>query len=93
VVEQCTCRTSRQARLLRIDHRMLRPVGVENSVTLCDVQVVGYETAEPVSSHRPDDRTGTWESAAGGRVLVERLCGRWVLKWSTYVNDGRKLAP
>ena len=71
MVEQCTCRTSRQARLLRIDHRKLRPVGADNSVTSCDVQVLVYEAAEPVSSHRPDDRTGTWWSAAGGRVLVE----------------------
>jgi hypothetical protein len=32
-------------------------MGAENSVTSCDLQVLVYEAAEPVSSHRSDDRT------------------------------------
>ena len=60
-----------RARSARLSLGGLVPVGAENSVTSCDLQVLVYEAAEPVSSHRPDDCTGTWGSAAGGRVLVE----------------------
>ena len=48
------------------------PVGAENPVTSCDLHILVYETAEPVSSQRPDDRGGGPGSAAGGRLLSER---------------------
>ncbi len=47
------------------------PVGAENPVTSCDLHVLVYETAEPVSSQRPDGRGGRRGSAAGGRLLSE----------------------
>ena len=49
----------------------LRPVGAENSVTLCDLRVFVDEPAEPVSSQA----AGWWRrgpmGAACGRLLVE----------------------
>jgi hypothetical protein len=48
------------------------PVGAENSVTLCDLQVFVYEATEPVSSQRPDGRSGGPIGAACGRLLMER---------------------
>ena len=48
------------------------PVGAENSVTLCDLQVFVYEATEPVSSQRPDGRSGVPIGAASGRLLMER---------------------
>jgi hypothetical protein len=47
-------------------------VGAENSVTLCDLQVFVYEATEPVSSQRPDGRSGGPIGAASGRLLMER---------------------
>ena len=47
------------------------PVGAENSVKSCDLHVLVYETAEPVSSQRPDGRCAGRGSVAGGRVLIE----------------------
>jgi hypothetical protein len=47
-------------------------VGAQNSVTLCDLQVFLYEAAEPVSSQRPDGRSGGPMSAACGPLLTER---------------------
>ena len=47
-------------------------VGAENSDTSCDLHVFVYETAEPVSSQRPDGRCGGRGSAAAGRLLSER---------------------
>ena len=46
-------------------------VGAENPVTSCDVHVLIYESAESVSSQRPDCRAGGWGSGACRRVLVE----------------------
>ena len=48
------------------------PVGAESSVTLCDLQVFVYEATEPVSSQRPDGRSGVPIGAASGRLLMER---------------------
>src|SRR5687768_12269104 len=48
------------------------PVGAEKSVTLCDLQVFMYEATEPVSSQRPDGRSGVPIGAASGRLLMER---------------------
>ncbi|GAA3082839.1 hypothetical protein GCM10010464_53640 [Pseudonocardia yunnanensis] len=42
-------------------------VGAENSVTLCDLQILVYETTEAVSSQRPNGRSGGRGSVAGGR--------------------------
>ena len=47
-------------------------MGAENSVTLCDLQVFVYEATEPVSSQRPDGRSGGPIGAASGRLLMER---------------------
>jgi hypothetical protein len=47
-------------------------VGAENTDTSGDLQILVYETTEPVSSQRPDGRAGAWGSGAGGRLLVER---------------------
>ena len=47
-------------------------MGAENSVTLCDLQVFVYEATEPVSSQRPDGRSGVPIGAACGRLLMER---------------------
>ena len=49
-----------------------QPVGAENSVTLGDLQVFVYEATEPVSSQRPDGRSGVPIGAASGRLLMER---------------------
>ena len=49
----------------------VKPVGAENSVTLCDLQVFVYEATEPVSSQRPDGRSGGPIDAASGRLLME----------------------
>jgi hypothetical protein len=46
-------------------------VGAENSVTSGDLHILVYETAEPVSSQRPDGRCAGWGSVASGRVLIE----------------------
>lgn len=40
-------------------------VGAENPVTSGDLQVFVYEAAEPVSSQRPECRTGMWGSGSG----------------------------
>ena len=59
-----------QLRQLRLSRRQpcragrppIRPpldlVRAENPVTSCDLHVLVYETAEPVSSQRPDGRAG-----------------------------------
>jgi hypothetical protein len=47
------------------------PVGAENPVTSCDLQIFVYETAEPVSSQRPDGPRGGRGSAADGWLLSE----------------------
>ena len=44
-------------------------VGAENRVTLCDLQVLVDEAAEPVSSEHADARPGMWQGVASG--------GRW----------------
>ena len=44
---------------------------LENRVTLCDLQVLVDEAAEPVSSEHADCRLGTWRGAACGRSLIE----------------------
>ena len=46
-------------------------VGAENTVMSCDLHVLVYETAEPVSSQRPDGRCGGRGSSVGGRLLSE----------------------
>jgi hypothetical protein len=47
------------------------PVGAENPVMSCDLDVLVDEAAEPVTSERPDDRSGGWRGAVvppvGGR--------------------------
>jgi hypothetical protein len=48
------------------------PVGAENSVTSCDLQILVYETTEAISSQRPNGRPGGRGSVACGRVLMER---------------------
>ena len=40
-------------------------VGAENSVTSRDLHVLVDETAEPVASQRPDDRSGGWWGTCG----------------------------
>jgi hypothetical protein len=47
------------------------PVGAENSVTSCDLQILMDETAEAVSSQWSDGRAGGRGSAACGWVLIE----------------------
>jgi hypothetical protein len=46
-------------------------VGAENPVMSCDLDVLVEQSAEPVSSERPDDRSGAWSSIALGRALME----------------------
>jgi hypothetical protein len=46
-------------------------VGAENPVMSCDLHVLVEEAAEPVSSERPDDRSGGWSSTAFGRALMQ----------------------
>ena len=41
-------------------------VGAENTVMSCDLHVLVYETAEPVSSQRPDVAKGKGRSVSGG---------------------------
>jgi hypothetical protein len=52
-------------------HEPPRPVGADNAVTSCDLQVLVQETAEPVKSEGLDSRAGGQGSAAGGRVLIK----------------------
>ena len=47
-------------------------VGAENPVTSRDLHILVDETAEPVASQRPDDRSGGWRSTARGRALIQR---------------------
>ena len=47
-------------------------VGAENPVMSCDLHVLVDEAAEPVSSQRPDGRSGARRSAARGRALMQR---------------------
>jgi hypothetical protein len=47
-------------------------VCAENTVTSCDLQILVYETAESVSSKRPDCRAGAWGNVACGRALMQR---------------------
>jgi len=46
-------------------------VGAENRVTLCDLQVLVDEAAEPVSSEHADGRTGTWRDTACRLSLIQ----------------------
>jgi hypothetical protein len=46
-------------------------VGAEYRVTLCDLQVLVDEAAEPISSEHADGRPGTWRDAACGRSLIQ----------------------
>jgi hypothetical protein len=46
--------------------------GAENSVRTCDLQILGYEAAEAISSERPNGRCGVRGSAACWGVLMER---------------------
>jgi hypothetical protein len=48
-----------------------RPVGAENRVTSCDLQVLVDEAAEPVPSEHADGVPGFWRGVACGRVLVQ----------------------
>jgi hypothetical protein len=48
------------------------PVGAENPVTSCDLHVLVYEAAEPVSLQRPDGCSGVRGSGACGRTLMQR---------------------
>jgi hypothetical protein len=41
------------------------PVGAENRVTSCDLHILVYEAAEPVSSEHADARPRTWRGAVG----------------------------
>ena len=54
-------------------------MGAENPVTSWDLHIFVYETAEPVSSQRPDGRCGGRGSAACGRLLPEWPVGRCAL--------------
>ena len=49
----------------------LSPVGAENWVTSCDLQVLVDEAAEPVPSEHADGRPGTWRRVACGRAPVQ----------------------
>ncbi len=46
-------------------------MGAENSVISCDLQILVYETTEPVALQWPNSRAGGQGSAAGGWVLLE----------------------
>jgi hypothetical protein len=50
----------------------VRAVGAENPVMSCDLHVLVYEAAEPVSSQRPDGCSGERGSGACGRALMQR---------------------
>jgi hypothetical protein len=39
-------------------HRVNDPVGAENSVTSCDLEILVYETSESISSQRLNGRSG-----------------------------------
>jgi hypothetical protein len=45
-------------------------MGAENPVLSCDLDILVDEAAESVSSQWPDDRCGSWSSAALGRALL-----------------------
>ena len=47
-------------------------VGAENPVTSRDLHILVDETAEPVASQRPDDRSGGRWDTARGRALIQR---------------------
>jgi hypothetical protein len=47
-------------------------VGAENSVTSRDLQILVYETAESISSQRPDGCAGGRGSGACRRLLIQR---------------------
>ena len=47
------------------------PVGAENRVTSCGLQILVDEAAEPISSKHADGRPGTWRDAACGRSLIQ----------------------
>ena len=49
-----------------------RPVGAENPVTSRDLHILVDESAEPVASQRPDDRSGGRRRTARGRALIQR---------------------
>jgi hypothetical protein len=51
--------------------RQPKPVGAENRVTSCDMQVLVDEAAEPVSSEHAVGRPRTRRGAACGRALIE----------------------
>ncbi len=64
----------RPARHAARDHDLFhaqQPVGAENRVTSCDLQVLVDEAAESVSSEHADARSGTWWGVACGRALVQ----------------------
>jgi hypothetical protein len=67
-----------ELRALTWDHLNLdgqpdaQPVGAENAVTSCDLDVLVYEAAERVSSERPDGRSGVWWGVVRGRALMQR---------------------
>ena len=67
--------TAAQRRLIR-EHLLhsfygFELVGAENPVTSCDLHVLVYEAAEPVSSQWPNCRFAAWGSAARRRLLSE----------------------
>ena len=62
-------------RMIFIWPNCLNAVGAENRVTSCGLHVLVDESAEPISSQRPDRGTGGWGSAALGWLLVERSVG------------------
>ena len=64
-----------ELRALTWDHLNLdgqpdaQPVGAENAVTSCDLDVLVYER---VSSERPGGRSGVWWGVVRGRALMQR---------------------
>jgi len=55
-----------------VRERRRAPVSAENPVTACDLHVLVQKATEPVSSQRPDGRSGVPIGAASGRLLMER---------------------
>jgi hypothetical protein len=47
------------------------PVGAENPVMSCDLDILVDEAAESGSSQWPDDRCGSWSSGALGWALLK----------------------
>jgi len=50
---------------------VIEPVGADKPVMSCELDVLVEEAAEPVTSERPDDRSGGWRGTARGRALMQ----------------------